>query len=91
MPVPVHFVKVAFKLPDWMEPLSWIQPLVRLTHRKHIGVIGVIGVTLLLIVLDYGYVLEIILLTTLFIVVILFYICLLFVFVIVFTCCHYRY
>eukprot|EP00904_Undaria_pinnatifida_P008161 jgi/Undpi1/4475/HiC_scaffold_17.g07829.m1 len=27
VPVPVHFVKVAFKLPDWMEPLSWIQPL----------------------------------------------------------------
>ncbi|CAM9651713.1 unnamed protein product, partial [Laminaria digitata] len=27
VPVPIHFVKVAFKLPDWMEPLSWIQPL----------------------------------------------------------------
>lgn len=29
MPVPIHFVKVAFKLPDWMEPLSRIYPLVR--------------------------------------------------------------
>ncbi|CAM9458015.1 unnamed protein product [Ectocarpus sp. 4 AP-2014] len=27
VPVPIHFVKVAFKLPDWMEPLSWIYPL----------------------------------------------------------------
>lgn len=29
VPVPMYFVKVAFKLPDWMEPLSWIYPLVR--------------------------------------------------------------
>lgn len=27
--MPMYFVKVAFKLPDWMEPLSWIYPLVR--------------------------------------------------------------
>lgn len=28
VPVPLHFVQVAFKLPDWMESLSWIYPLV---------------------------------------------------------------
>ncbi|CAM9091402.1 unnamed protein product, partial [Hapterophycus canaliculatus] len=27
VPVPIHFVKVAFKLPDWMEPLSRVYPL----------------------------------------------------------------
>ncbi|CAN0184440.1 unnamed protein product [Ascophyllum nodosum] len=27
VPVPIHFVEVEFKLPDWMEPLSWIYPL----------------------------------------------------------------